>query len=400
MKKRIISLLCVVLLLIGTNGVTALADSGDNKGIYFIGNISNANKYFEKDYIQAEDFTVDGYCADGEGIIINDSEYRMFLPTVARIDSQGYLISGEKGSCSGTIDMEILPFDSTVINNAFLIPSVIIYGSINSQEIKSLATNQIIKHYDDFDFRNAIGNKIKGAFDKIIIDTTNMQTGSEGYTVPYTIIFYNSNMNKKNQYDSFSGTMEFTFSTFGKKIPVVETAPEEPTTPSLTATSVLLDTMATYDINLVNREVGSEYLWTSSDTEIVEVNSKSGKLKAIKEGKANIICEITLPDTTTQTLVSEVTVGYDANAPLLTESELDLEVGDTFDINLENKVAKSKYRWITSDKSIAKVNSSNGKVTAMSAGDAYVTCTITTPENQVIVLRCDISVTVPAVVTE
>ena len=175
---------------------------------------------------------------------------------------------------------------------------------------------------------------------------------------------------------------------------------EQPTTPSLTATTIQLDTRTAYDINLNDRVSGSSYTWASSDVEVVEVNSTNGKLKAIKEGKANITCEITLPDTSTQTLVSEVTVGYDANAPLLTETDLDLEIGDVFDVNLENKVAKSKYRWVSSDKGIAKVNSSNGKVTAVSAGDAYVTCTITTPENQVIVLRCDISVTVPTTVTE
>ena len=175
---------------------------------------------------------------------------------------------------------------------------------------------------------------------------------------------------------------------------------EAPTIPSLTASAVQLDTRTAYDINLADKITGSEYTWTSSDTEVVEVNSTNGKLKAIKEGKANVICEITLPNASTQTLVSEVTVGYDANAPLLTETDLDLEIGDVFDINLENKVAKSKYRWVSSDKTIAKVNSSNGKVTAMGAGTAYVICTITTPGNQVIVLRCDISVTEPVPVTE
>jgi uncharacterized protein YjdB len=158
--------------------------------------------------------------------------------------------------------------------------------------------------------------------------------------------------------------------------------------------------MTTYDINLDNKVTGSSYLWTSSDTAIVEVNSKSGLLKAKSTGKANVTCKITLPDATTQTLVSEVIVGIDDNAPLLTEITLDLETGDVFDINLENKVAKSKYRWASSNRTVAKVNSSNGKVTAVSTGSAYVTCTITTPTNQVIVLRCDINVTVPAMVTE
>jgi hypothetical protein len=185
-----------------------------------------------------------------------------------------------------------------------------------------------------------------------------------------------------------------------KITPREEEVIEAPTVPALTATTVLLDAATTYDINLDNKITGSSYLWTSSDTDIVEVNPKSGLLKAKSTGKANVTCEITLPDATTQTLVSEVTVGVDDNAPLLTETTLDLETGDVFDINLENKVAKSKYRWVSSNRAVAMVNSSNGKVTAIGTGSAYVTCTITTPENQVIVLRCDINVTAPAVVTE
>lgn len=197
------------------------------------------------------------------------------------------------------------------------------------------------------------------------------------------------------EYEVRSGTFKVNI-----KPPRNDDAMEEPTTPSLTATTVLLDTMTVYDINLNDKVSGSSYVWTSSDTEIVEVNPANGKLKAIKEGKTNVTCEITFPDTTTQTLVSEVTVGYDENAPVLTEAVLDLNTGDYFDINLENKVTKSKYRWVSSDRGIVTVNSANGKVTAIGAGTAYVTCTITTPENQVIVLRCDINVTAPAIVTE
>jgi len=167
------------------------------------------------------------------------------------------------------------------------------------------------------------------------------------------------------------------------------------TMPTLTVTKVILNNLTVYDINLDNKVSGSTYLWSSSDTDIVEVNPKNGLIKAKKEGRAIITCEITLPDGTVQTLQSIVNVGYDENAPVLTETQLDLEIGDKFDINLENKIAKSKYRWVSSDRSVVIVNSSNGKVTAVGPGQAYVTCTITTPDRQVIVLRCDISVTEP-----
>ena len=168
---------------------------------------------------------------------------------------------------------------------------------------------------------------------------------------------------------------------------------ETPTTPSLTATIVTLESRTAYDINLNDKITGSSYKWTSDNPEVAKVNAKNGLVTAVSEGEALITCEITLTDETVQALTSIVTVGYDENAPVLTETILDLEVGDKFDINLENKIAKSKYRWVSSDRKIVKVNSANGKIDAVGVGEAYVTCTITTPENQAIVLRCDISVT-------
>jgi hypothetical protein len=174
---------------------------------------------------------------------------------------------------------------------------------------------------------------------------------------------------------------------------------EEPTNPSLTATTVQLTSLTAYDINLNDKVAGSSYNWTSSDETIATVD-KSGMVRAKKEGKTNISCQITLPDATTHVLTSEVVVGVDDNAPLLTETAIDLETGDIFDINLENKIAKSKYRWAISDRSVATINCANGKVTAKAPGTAFVTCTITTPERQVIVLRCDVNVTEKGTVTE
>jgi len=174
---------------------------------------------------------------------------------------------------------------------------------------------------------------------------------------------------------------------------------DEVTTPSLIAHSILLEDNLIYDINLNNKIKGSKYKWTSSNEEIVKVNTKNGLIVAVSEGEAIITCEITFPDNTTQILESLVVVGYDENAPILTETILDLEVGDKFNINLENKIAKSKYRWVSSDRNIVKVNSSNGKVTAVGIGEAYVTCTITA-DKQVIVLRCDINVTNTEDITE
>ena len=178
-----------------------------------------------------------------------------------------------------------------------------------------------------------------------------------------------------------------------KLLPKLEEEIDEPTIPSLTVTSILLDSKLSYDINLNNKISGSSYKWTSGNPKVAKVNAKNGLVTAISEGETIVTCEITLPDNSTQKLESLVIVGYDENAPLLTETELELEVGEKFTIGVENLVKGSKTSWKSSDKSIVKISSSKGKVTTINEGEAYVTCTITTPQNQVIVLKCDISVT-------
>jgi hypothetical protein len=201
-----------------------------------------------------------------------------------------------------------------------------------------------------------------------------------------------------DKYETVSGVFEVTVfpeDSEESKGKMPELEPDVPTVPSLTATTVSLVNRTAYDINLNDKVSGCKYKWTSNNPEVAKVNPKNGLVTAVSEGAATITCEITFPDETKQTLISEVVVGYDDNAPELTDTILDLNPGDEYDINVENKVAKSKYRWASSDRSILTVNSANGMVNAKAAGEAYVTCTITTPENQVIVLRCDINVTEP-----
>jgi uncharacterized protein YjdB len=80
------------------------------------------------------------------------------------------------------------------------------------------------------------------------------------------------------------------------------------------------------------------------------------------------------------------------NYPTLNETSLDLEVGDIFDINVENKLSDCKYKFTSSDKSLAKVTTLTGKVTALNKGDLTVTCTITNKDKSIIVLKCDVSI--------
>jgi hypothetical protein len=227
-------------------------------------------------------------------------------------------------------------------------------------------------------YRDSNENRILGEYKPVNYDLNRLGT----YDLEYVFI------PEDPYFDTIAGSI---------KINVWEPEPgvDEPTAPSLTATTVSLVSRTAYDINLNDKVSGCKYKWTSSNPEVADVNPKNGLVTAVAEGTATITCVITYPDETKQTLISEVTVGYDDNAPELTDTVLDLNPGDEYDINVENKIAKSKYRWASSDRSIITVNSANGIVNAKAVGEAYITCTITTPENQVIVLRCDINVTEP-----
>jgi len=231
----------------------------------------------------------------------------------------------------------------------------------------------ILDVFPKIDFRDIYGTDVLG--DISFPDWDNTKEGIHDFTWVFTP--------KDSKYNPIRDTI---------KIRLLPRNEDELAGISLTATSLLLENNSTYDINLNNKVSGSKYRWTSSNPKIAKVNSKNGLVTAVSEGEVVVKCEITLPDGNNEILKSYVIVGYDENAPMLTETILDLEVGDKFDINIENKIAKSKYRWISNDRSIVKVNSSNGKITTMGVGRTHVTCVITTPDNQVIVLKCEINV--------
>jgi hypothetical protein len=163
---------------------------------------------------------------------------------------------------------------------------------------------------------------------------------------------------------------------------------------TLTSTSLLLETSASYDINLIDREDGATYEWSSSDTKIATVNKK-GVVKGLKNGQAKITCKVTTVDDKVYELNSNVTVDNISeieDVTTLSDSELELTVNDTFDIDVENKLTKAKVKFVSLDKSVAKVTSVGGIVTALKKGNTKIQCTITNPNKEVIVLLCDVVV--------
>lgn len=85
-----------------------------------------------------------------------------------------------------------------------------------------------------------------------------------------------------------------------------------------------------------------------------------------------------------------------AATPAFAKSSLELQgIGDTATISIKNKVAKSKYSWSSSNKSVVKV-SKGGVVTATGTGTAMIKCKITYPSKSVKTLSCKTVVRVPA----
>ncbi len=161
---------------------------------------------------------------------------------------------------------------------------------------------------------------------------------------------------------------------------------------SLTANTIQMVKTATYDININGKRPGLTYHWTTSNNNIVKVNSKNGKINAVKDGEAIISCLITGLDGEKITLTCKIIVGDDVSAPRLKKTKLDMKIGEQFDINIANKIPKSIYKWHSSNKAVIGVNASNGYITATGKGEAKVTCTITAPDKQIIILLATVNV--------
>ena len=169
-----------------------------------------------------------------------------------------------------------------------------------------------------------------------------------------------------------------------------EYLPEEEFTTALTANTITLENDSSYDINISDKIEGATYKWSSSDENIATVN-KSGIVNAKSNGKAKITCTI-ITSNKSYELFSEVTVGIDDNYPILSDETVDISVKDTYDIDVENVIKKSKYKWSSSDKNIVKVNTNTGVITGLKSGTADVICTILAPNKEVIVLKCQVTV--------
>ncbi len=60
---------------------------------------------------------------------------------------------------------------------------------------------------------------------------------------------------------------------------------------------------------------------------------------------------------------------------VITEHEINIQVGDTYELHLSDIFEKSECSWISSDYEVASVDS-KGIITGQKKGSALVTCTV------------------------
>ena len=70
----------------------------------------------------------------------------------------------------------------------------------------------------------------------------------------------------------------------------------------------------------------------------------------------------------------------------------DNEIGSSYDFNISNKVAKSTYKWTTSNKAVATVNSKGLTKAATKTGKATISCKITLPTKKTKTLKATVTV--------
>ena len=86
----------------------------------------------------------------------------------------------------------------------------------------------------------------------------------------------------------------------------------------------------------------------------------------------------------------------EAATPAFVQTKVNIiGTGETFQLEIKNKVSKSTYKWTTSNKNIANVTK-NGLITSINKGTTTIKCVITYPTKKTKTLSCKVTVTIPA----
>lgn len=171
---------------------------------------------------------------------------------------------------------------------------------------------------------------------------------------------------------SVNGQMTHFEQLFGQKIIHVSSV-------SLDAPSLELSIGDTYTFKtsvLPENATNKELIWSSSDDSVVTVDN--GTITALKEGKATISVKSKDGYKSSSAEISVVKKApvINVSSVSLNETSLDLLTGDRATLTatvLPSNASDKTVSWSSSDESVATVK--NGKVTAISAGQATISAT-------------------------
>ena len=117
--------------------------------------------------------------------------------------------------------------------------------------------------------------------------------------------------------------------------------------------------------------------FASSDEEVATID-KDGKVKVLKAGECDITTTLMQDGEKVTEKTTHVKVFYEVESITLDSNEGKLTVGNSHTIKAtvapEEVAAKTTIEWSSSDEKVATVDS-NGKVTAVSSGNATITAT-------------------------
>lgn len=137
---------------------------------------------------------------------------------------------------------------------------------------------------------------------------------------------------------------------------------------------------------------GQTVTWKSDNTSVATVSG--GKVTAVAAGTANITASITVNGKTYTSAACKVTV----TKPTITisKSSLSMFIGDTSTLTATINPTGQTVTWKSSNTGVATVNSS-GKITAVAAGTANITASITVNGKTYTSSVCTVTVKTPAV---
>jgi uncharacterized protein YjdB len=144
--------------------------------------------------------------------------------------------------------------------------------------------------------------------------------------------------------------------------------------PVLSKTSQNILVGKAYDFNIKNKISGSTYQWSTSNSKIASV-TKTGYVKGLRKGTAEITCKISASGNTYQ-LKAKVSVLEPATSIVINNKVDTMKVGETLNLDrtLSPKTSNDKTIWNSSDATIATPDA-KGQFTALKAGKVTISAT-------------------------